>query len=177
MKKIIFLLFLYISFSTQAQYSSSGRQRQKQQQRDFTPQKIPKPNFKIKKYLGIIEYDIKKAAKKSSIKISSEKGKQFSKSLTVYNKKIKDITRINSFLLSSTKEMVEVFQKKARKTRDYSDQQKVQKKMNEDLKALTETIKEEDLKLVKSFKELLSKKQYKKWINYNKKLYKTFPKE
>ncbi len=177
MKKYIFLFFIFIGFVAQAQYGNMNR---RQRQRDYTQQtqqKTFEPNFKIKKHLGIVVYDIKKAAKKSSIKLSSKIGKEFSNVLTTYNKNIKGITRINSFLLNSTKEMVESFQKKAVKTGDYSDQPKVQKKMNENLKALSETLEKEDKKLDKTMKEILSGKQYKKWIKYNKKLYKIFPEE
>ena len=45
-----------------------------------------------------------------------------------YNKEVKDIRRINSFTLRSTKEMVENYQKKVAKTGDLTDQAKVQKK-------------------------------------------------
>ena len=120
MKKLVFLLILCCAFTAEAQYGNS-RNQQRQRQSMQTPQKAPEPDFNIEKYIGIVVYDIKKAAKKSSLKLSSEKGKEFSKVLTKYNKDIKDITRINSFLLRSTKEMVDNFQKNARKTGDFSN--------------------------------------------------------
>ena len=43
--------------------------------------------------------------------------------------------------------MVESFQKKSRKTGDFSNQPKIQKKMVENLKPISETLKEEDRKL------------------------------
>lgn len=174
MKKYIFLFFIFIGFVAQAQYGNMNR---RQRQRDYTQQNQPQnnqPTFNAKKYLGIVVYDIKKAAKKSSIKLSSKEGKIFSKTLTAYNKNIKDITRINSFLISSTKEMIENFQKKAMKSGDYSNQPKVLKKMKENFKSLSETLEKEDKKLDSTLKETLSKKQYKKWIKYNKKLNKVF---
>ena len=73
--------------------------------------------------------------------------------------------------------MIDNYQKETRKTGDYSNQIKVKVKMNENLKSLTETLKKEDKKLDTSIKKILSKKQYKKWIKYNKKIYKIFPKE
>jgi hypothetical protein len=97
--------------------------------------------------------------------------------LSKYNKDIKDITRINTFLLRSTKEMVENFQKKSRKTGDFSNQPKIQKKMVENLKPISDALKEEDRKLNNLIKRLLSEKQYKKWLKYNKKMSKIFPKE
>jgi len=177
MKKIILLFIFLFTSITQAQNGFGNSQRQRQRQMPQTQQKAPDPNFKIEKYLGIVIYDIEKSAKKSSIKLSSEEGKQFSKVVTKYNKSIKDFTRINSFLLKSTKEMVDNYQKSAMKSGDYSNQLKVQKVMMENLKPISETLKKEDLKLDKTIKSLLSEKQYKKWIKYNRKIYKIFPNE
>jgi hypothetical protein len=178
MKNIILFILLFCAFTTQAQYgygNNSGRQQQRQMPQ--TEQKAPEPNFDVERYVGIINYDIEKAAKKSSIKISSKEGKEFSKVLTKYNKDIKAITRINTFLLRSTKEMVENYQKKVMKTGDNSSQKKVTTTMNENLKPISEILIKEDRQLDKTMKGLLSEKQYKKWIKYNKKIYKFFPKE
>ena len=179
MKKYIILLFVFTSLVVQSQFNpSNGRNNQRQRQRiPQTAQKTPEPNFQIEKYLGIIIYELKKVSKKSNVKLSSKKGKQFAKVLTKYNKDIKDITRINSFLLRSTKEMVENFQKKSRKTGDFSNQPKIQKKMVENLKPISDALKEEDRKLNNLIKRLLFEKQHKKWLKYNKKMSKIFPKE
>jgi hypothetical protein len=180
MKKIILLLILGCSFTTNAQFGNgqrNGQRQQRQRQMPQTNQKAPEPKFEVKKYLRIVIYDIKKAAKKSRIKLSSKEGKEFSKVLTKYNKDLKDITRINSFLLRSTKEMVESFQKKSMESGDFSDQMNVQKKMNKHLKPIAKTLRKEDIKLDKTMKGLLSKNQYKKWIKYNRKMYKIFPRE
>ena len=179
MKKIILLFIFGCAFTAQAQYGNGQRngQRQQRQGASQTPQKAPKPKFEVEKFLGIIVYDIKKAAKKTSIKLSSKEGKEFSKVLTKFNKDIKGITRINSFSLKGTKEMVESFQKKSMESGDFSNQRNVQKKMNERLKPIAITLRGEDKKLDKTMKGLLSENQYKKWIKYNKKMHKFFPKE
>lgn len=182
MKKYIILLFIFTSLLLQGQFNPTNgrnnqRQRQQRQQIPQATQKAPEPNFQIEKYLGIIVYDLKKVSKKSSVKLSSKEGKQFAKILTKYNKDIKGITRINSFLLRSTKEMVESFQKKSRKTGDFSNQPKIQKTMVENLKPISAALKDEDKKLNNLMKRLLSEKQYKKWLKYNKKMSKIFPKE
>ena len=127
MKKIILLLILGSAFTAQAQYGSRNGSSQRQSQMGpQTQQEAPEPNFNVERYIGIVIYDINKAAKKSSVKLSSKEGKEFSKVLTKYNKDIKDITRINSFLLRSTKDMIDNFQKSARKSGDFSNQKKVQ---------------------------------------------------
>jgi len=151
----------------------NGRQRQMIQ----NPRKAPEPNFQVEKYLGIVIYDIEKAAKKSSIKTSSTEGKLFSKLLLEYNREIKEIRRINSFTLRSTKEMMENFQKKARESGNFSERTKVQQKMIKNLTPISEALKLKDKKFNTSVKRILSEKQYKKWIKYNRKLYKVFPKD
>lgn len=175
MKKYIFLLFVFTSFVAQSQFGGMRNQRQRQlPQTQTTP---PEPNFKIDRYIGIVIYDINKTAKKSGIKLSSKEGKLFSSTLKSYNQEVKDIRRINSFTLRSTKEMVENFQKKARETGDFSNQIEIQKKMGENLKPIVETLKVEDKKLVKILKENLSEKQYNKFLKYSRKIGKIFPKK
>ena len=176
MKKIIFLFILSSSITVHAQYGY-GSNNQRQRSMMQTQRKAPDPSFNIERFVGITYYDIIKAAKKSKVKLTSENGKIFSKILTDYNKSVKDISRINSFFLSSTKEMVENFQKKASKSGDFSDQQKIMQKMNETLRPIAETLQKEDEKLDKDIKGLLTEKQYDKWIKYNAKLFKFFKKE
>ena len=175
MKKYIFLLLIFTSFITYSQFG--GMRNQRQRQMPQTPQQAPEPDFKVEKYIGIIIYDIEKAAKKTGVKLSSDKGKKFSGLLTKYNKEVKDIRRINSFTLRSTKEMVENYQKKVAKTGDLTDQVKVQKKLADNLKPISETLKVEDEDLSKKLKEILTTKQYKKWLKYNRKQGKFLPKE
>jgi len=113
MKNIIFFLVFGSAFTVHAQYGYGNGQRQQQRQTVQAPQRAPKPNFDVRKHVGIIVYETEKAAKKSGIKLKSKQGDKFYKIVTDYNKSIKDITRINSFLLRSTKDMVEGFSEKS----------------------------------------------------------------
>lgn len=176
MKKYILLLFVFTSIVAHSQFNN-GMRNQRQRQMNQTPRQAPEPKYEIEKYLGILIYDIEKFAKKSKIKLSSEEGKKFSEVLTKFNKKIKDFRRINSFTLNSTREMVENFQKNAQKTGDFSERANIQKKMTENLKPISETLRIYDRELDTTMKEILSDKQYKKWIKYNRKNYKVFPKD
>ena len=181
MKNYLVLLLLCLGFSSYAQIGGMGMRNRSFQDQRFrqmtqTPNNV-KPNYEIEKYLGIVIYEIEKAAKKSSIKLNSDTGKQFQSILTMYNKTIRDFRRINSFTLRSTKEMVENFQTEAQKTRDFSGYEAIQKKMAKDLKPINETLTAEDRKLDQTLKSLLSEKQYDKWIKYNRKLNKYFPKD
>ncbi|MBU3011459.1 hypothetical protein KO506_08595 [Polaribacter vadi] len=177
MKKYIIAIFVFTTLQSYSQYNNNGMRNQGQNQMMQTPDKPADPDFKIERYLGIVIYDIEKAAKKSGIKLSSDEGKKFSSLLTTYNKEIKDIRRINSFTLKSTKEMIDNYQKNVAKTGDFSNQTKVRLEMASNLKPISDTLKKEDKELDKSIKALLSEKQYKKWIKYNRKIYKVFPKE
>lgn len=178
MKKIIILFIALISYSSYSQFGNrnqGNRQNQRQRQMPQTPREPPKFKYEVEKFLGIVIYDIEKAAKKSKIKLSSKEGQIFSKTLVAYNKEIKAIRRINSFTIRSTREMVESFQQNAQKTGDATGQKKIQETMMASLKPISEILKTKDLKLDKTLSELLSAKQYKKWIKFNRKLYKVFP--
>lgn len=177
MKKLILLLALITFGNLKAQMMNGGMQNQRQRQMMQTPEKAPEPKFDVELYLGIVVYDLEKTANKISVKLTSDEGITFSDILTNYNNKIKQIKRINSFTLNSSKELVENFQKNAIKNRDFSNQVEVQKKLAADLKPISETLKNEDQKLDADIKKMLSEKQYEKWIKFNKKLNKSFSEE
>jgi hypothetical protein len=180
MKKVILLFIILVSHSTYSQFGNrnqGNRQNMRQRQMTETPRQAPEFKYEVEKYLGIVVYDIEQAAKKSKIKLTSDTGKTFSTTLTAYNRDIKDLRRINSFTLRSTREMVENFQRNAQKTGDASDQKKVQETMAENLKPISNVLKIKDLELDKKMKTILSDKQYEKWVKYNRKLYKAFPTE
>lgn len=174
-KQLCCLVILCVTTLSFAQFGNNSRQRQNfpgpQQQQS------PKPKFEVEKYVGVVIYEIEKVAKKSGVKLSSETGKKFARIITNYNKSIKDIARINSFVLKNTKNMVESFQKTAIETGDFSRQQKVMKTMSENLKPIADNIKKEDLLLDEKIQAILSEKQHKKWLKYNRKFNKTFSKK
>jgi hypothetical protein len=169
MKKIIYLFIVLFALNMQAQLGNRGLggSRNPIPQQQTTPKA---PEFDVDRYVGFVEYDIEKASKKIGVNLSTDKGKKFASLIGRYNRDARDIRRINSFTLKSTKEMVENYQQKVLETRDYTNQQKVQKTMFENLKPIAETIREEDKKLDDKIFTLLSDKEYKKWLKYNKKI-------
>lgn len=167
MKKLVLFLYLFlISFIVNAQIRSITETGS-----TFNHQKVDDPEFDINQYVGIFNYNIKKSAKKTSVKLNTKEGEQFSKLLTNHNKKIKDIERINSFILKSTKEMVENFQKNVLKTGNLSNQQKVAKELKENTLPIYKLLKQENDLLNNEMNEFLSEKQLKKWKKYNKNLF------
>lgn len=180
MKRILLFFVLIGALSIEAQFMNNrgnSQRQQRQMQMNQAPQKAAEPNFKVEEYIGLVFYDLKKSLKKTGVKKSTEEGKEFSKLLLTYNKSVKDMARINSFLIKNTKKMVEDFQKKSLKSGDFSGKSKVLKKMNENLKPISSFLKEEDLNLTIKLKALLSIKQYRNWVKYNKKLKKIIPEQ
>jgi hypothetical protein len=169
MKKIISLFAFLFALTLQAQFGNGGLRgnRNPIPQTQTTPKA---PEFDVERYVGIVDYDFEKAAKKVGINLSSKEGKKFSTLLRIYNRDTNQIKRINGFTLRSTKDMVENFQQKAIETGDLSNQKKIQKTMVENLKPIVEAIKVEDKKLDDEIFVLLTEKKYKKWIKYNKKI-------
>ncbi|MGB0879097.1 MAG: hypothetical protein ACPGTO_00865 [Polaribacter sp.] len=170
MKKIILLLLLFSGFVAQAQYGYGNRQNQRQRQNQQRQQRPQKPKFDARKYLGFVNYDIEKAAKKTGLKTSSDVGKKFVHILKEYNNSTNQIQRINSFTLKSMKGLVESSQKKVMDGGDPSTLQTVQKTVQESFKPIADTLKEEREKLHKTLETLLSKKQFQKWQKFDRKV-------
>lgn len=166
MKHLVFYIVFLIGFTIHAQNTSLSDSRS-----IFNQANNEEPEFNIHEYVGIFDYNIKKSAKKSSIKLSTKAGIQFSTFLKNHNKKTKDIARINSFILKSTKDMVENFQKNVLKTGDFSNQEKVAKELQTNMKPIYLLLKNENDSLNKKMKNLLSEKQLKKWSKYNKNVF------
>jgi 5-hydroxyisourate hydrolase-like protein (transthyretin family) len=169
MKKFIYLFIVLFALNLQAQLGNRGL-RGNRNPIPQTQAKPKAPEFNVERYVGIVDYDVEKAAKKTGINLSSKEGKKFSTLLRIYNRDTNQIKRINSFTLRSTKDMVETFQQKAIETGDLSNQQKVRKTMTENLKPIVSAIRIEDNKLDEEIFLLLSDKKYKKWLKYNKKI-------
>jgi hypothetical protein len=168
MKKIIFFFLLLISFSINAQYEDSQRRRALER-RQVNRQPAEKVKFKTKKYLGIVVYDANKIAKKTKVKIKSEKGKKLKIAISKFNKSLKEMIRLNSFTFLEMEKYAERSQNEAQKTGDFSIMQKVQKTLNKRFKPFSDDLKEKEKNLDTSLKELFSDKEFKKWIKYKKK--------
>ncbi len=163
--KYIILLLLLTSFSINAQF---GRRPVNRTPVNTRAQKPPEVN--IEKLVGIYFYDIEKTTKKIGIKKSDKNYNKIVSLLNTFNKEQRDITRINSFLLSDSKNNLEAAQKSAQAARDYSIIQNAYTAVAKKLKPLIDLTKQRTEKLTKSFEEILSKKQFKKWNKYLNKL-------
>ena len=101
------------------------------------------------------------------MKKSSDTYPKFSSVLNSYNKELKQIKRINTFLFSEGKSKMETAQKEAIKNRDYTTLRIANKEVTESFKPIISSIEEKNKKLDLDLEKILSVKQLKKWKKYN----------
>lgn len=167
-KQVLFIFLFFSVFFAEAQYNSQFNRRQSMQPRQPRAAQQPRaPEIDVEKAVGLIFYNIEKVTKKTGIKKSSDTYPKFSSILNAYNKELKQIKRINSFLFSEGKSKMEAAQKEAIKNRDYTALQIANKEVTESFKPIISTIEEKNKKLNLKIEEILSVKQLKKWKKYN----------
>jgi hypothetical protein len=81
-------------------------------------QKPRAPKINVEKAVGLIFYNIEKVSKKIGIKETSDTYLKVFSILNSYNKELKQIKRINTFLFSEGKSKMEAAQKEAIENRD-----------------------------------------------------------
>ena len=167
-KQVLFIFLFFSVFYAEAQYNSQFNRRQSMQPRQPRAAQQPRaPKIDVEKAVGLIIYNIEKVTKKTGIKKSSDTYPKFSSILNSYNKELKQIKRINTFLFSEGKSKMEAAQKEAIKNSDYTPLQIANKEVTESFKPIISIIEEKDEKLNLKLEEILSTKQLKKWKKYN----------
>lgn len=170
-KKVILISFLLFSITTEAQYGSPyGSQynrRQSMQPRQPRAAQQPRaPEINVEKAVGLVFYNTEKISKKVGVKKSSNTFKKMSSIFNSFNKELKQIKRINTFLFSEGKSKMEAAQKESMKNRDFSALRKANKEVTESFKPIIKVIDDKEKTLDVTMKEILSEKQYRKWIKY-----------
>jgi hypothetical protein len=161
MKKVIFLVVIFCSISLSAQLRNRNNGYPNTNSRD-----VNAPKFKPAELAGLLEYDVKKACKKSGVKQQSDLGKKVTAAIEKYNKSIRDIKRINTFSLNDLKASYDAAVKMVEKTKDISNMSGVRKKMRVVIDPIRKETSKKDSILNVDLKALLSKKQLKKWVKY-----------
>ena len=178
MKKIIFLVAILQSIICFAQppgtRGNQGRGNQgrpqlgsqiQQNQRVEKPQK-----FNASDFSGIFYYDLEAVSKKIKIKNDAVKSRVH-KALRTYNDKVKEISFLNSIAL---KELDVVVNSKTQSLDDRIENRiKMRKKLDGLIRPIRRKIKESEALLNNSLEGVLSEKQFKKWLKYQKKITKT----
>ena len=154
-KQVLFIFLFFSVFFAEAQYNSQFNRRQSMQPRQPRAAQQPRaPKIDVEKAVGLIFYNIEKVTKKTGIKKSSDTYPKFSSILNSYNKELKQIKRINTFLFSEGKSKMEAAQKEAIKNRDYTALQIANKEVTESFKPIISTIEEKNKKLNLKLEEI-----------------------
>ena len=158
MKKIYFFIILFIySGLTFAQMrgQQSGQGQTSMQE------------FNAKNFAGIFKYDNEKIYKKLSIKDNNLK-KDINKPLYVYNKKIDEIIFLHTPKLEKVEREVNLQRENAMAHKDRQAMMIVMEEAKEQLAPIKNEIIEANKSLNLELSKILSEKQYKKWMKYQK---------
>ena len=166
MRKFTFLVFLLAGLSVAAQFRNPGRGIRQAPNRNQQNNTQPFPEFSPERAIGITYYNPEKAAKKIKLKKSKDEFGTFKKMILKFNKDVKDIARINSFMFLEAKQKVDGAQKLATESRDYTLLRTAFKEVGETFKPIVDIITEKEKKLDSLVKPLLNDKQFKKWKKY-----------
>ena len=120
----------------------------------------------VEKAVGLTFYNIEKVAKKIGVKKASKTFDKLASIFNSFNRELKQVKRINTFLFSEGKSKMEAAQKEAMKNRDFSALQKANKEVTESFKPIIKVIEEKEEKLDTDIEKVLTDKQQKKWVKY-----------
>ena len=167
-KHVLFVFLFFSTFYAEAQYNSQFNRRQgmRTRQPQQAQQQPRAPKINMEKAVGLIFYNIEKITKKIGVKKSSDAYLKVSSILNSYNKELKQIKRINTFLFSEGRAKMEASQKEAIKSRDATAFRIANKEVAESFKPIIGIIEKKDKELNLSLEKILSSKQLKKWKKY-----------
>lgn len=167
MKNITFLILLLFTLSLSAQF----RNRDNLGGYPNTNRGAASiPKFNAAEAAGLIEYEVKKTCKKIGVKPKSDVGKKVVEALTKYNKSVKDVTRINTISLKDLEKNYKQAYKTAQESRDFSSIRILRGQIKTVLTPIRKVAAKNDSILNVSLKEVLNKKQLKKWEKYSEKM-------
>ncbi|MDG2444485.1 MAG: hypothetical protein P8M14_03445 [Flavobacteriaceae bacterium] len=174
-KKTLLIVVLLFSITAEAQYGSRygsqyNRRQSMQPRQPRAAQQSRVPEIDVEKAVGLVFYNTEKVSKKIGVKKSSDAFIKITSIFNLFNKELKQIKRINTFLFSEGKSKMEAAQKETIKSRDYSALQKANKEVTESFKPIIKVIEDKEKKLDLDLKEFLSEKQQKKWVKYKENL-------
>lgn len=131
-------------------------------------QEAPKmPKYIAKNEANIFYYDLDEVVEKAKIK--KEKTESLTKKeLRIYNNKIKDISFLNFQKLNELDLVVNSIGEKARSSSDRDLILKIRKQIQETITPIRDSINKNEKILNTSLKNILSKKQFKKFIKHQK---------
>lgn len=156
MLKVITALFLSLSLigtNIYAQMPGGG----------MTP-----PDFDAQKAAGIYTYDFDEVVRKLKIN-DKESREQVAEALKIFNTKMDQLSYANTATFKELEDEFDRNVKIAMQNRDRSQMNGVKAKIEKTIPPLRMQVKEEEKVLNESLSKVFSEKQYKKWLNYQKK--------
>ncbi|MCL7753035.1 hypothetical protein [Polaribacter sp. Z022] len=162
MKKILFILIAFLTLNVFAQ-PPGGRGRRGDGQGPSSNNNQKAQKFNASNVARIFYYDIDKAIKKTKVK-KEEKQLSIKKIIKNYNLKIKEISFLNSQKFSDLNLVVNSGSKNILP----EERMKMRKKVNEIIRPIRDEIHELEKELNNNLEEVLTEKQFKKWLKYQK---------
>lgn len=147
MKRAVFIFILFTSYFSVAQEAP-----------EF-------PKYNAKNAATIFYYNYSEVPSKIKVKDDATKNKTF-KALKVYNSKVKKISFLNTPQLQELELTINSLGKQLYSNRDLAD--KVRKKVQKTILPIRDSIKVHQKTLNDDLKSFLSKKQFKKWLKYQR---------
>lgn len=163
MKQSLTLVFLFCFTLAFAQFPNAGMQR-----RGGNPNQMKSYKFDAKNQAGIFYYDIDKVIKKVKVKDDLNKNK-VSKVLRDYNHKIKELHFLESEKLTGIDNAIQTMMKIAKENGDRESMKEVRQNSRKALRPIREKVMNYERELNDSLEKILTDKQQKRWLKYQKK--------
>lgn len=160
MKRTYFFIILFI-------YSGISFAQMRGQQPGMGQGQATMPKFNAKNFAGILKYDAEKVYKKISVKDENLK-KEISKLLSEYNKKIDEIIFLDTPKLEKIEREVNLQRENAMLTKDRQAMMGIMEEARKKLAPVKNKVIEANKDLNQELSKILSEKQYKKWMKYQK---------
>ena len=173
MKNIFIVLIIFLTFNLYAQPPGGGGGRRSQGQNPQSEQSQEVKKFSASDAAGLFYYDIEKVVKK--IKVKDEKSQYaVKKALRNYNFRIKEILFLNSENLSGLDLVISSLPKPSKEERNQSSEDKSaenndrRKIIGNIIGPIRKEVKVHETELNQILEDILSEKQQKKWLKYQK---------
>lgn len=168
MKNIILILITFLTYNLFSQPPGGGGRRQ-QGQSPQSNQTQKEFKFNASEMAGIFYYDINEVIKKTKVKGENN---QFlvSKELKNYNFKVKEISFLNSKIFTDLDEVANSISNRG----DMEARKKMRRKVDELIRPIRDEVHQMEKELNDNLEKILSEKQFKKWLKYQKKQKESF---
>jgi len=163
MKKILFSAILFLTLNIVAQRSRGGGGGRQQSQSPELNQTKEVKKLTAKDIAGIFYYDVDEVIKKVKVK-DEDKQYTVTKALRNYNFKIKEILFLNTEKLTD----LDLLMNAMSNERDSESNKNIREKVGEVTRPIKENVHEHEKELNEILKGILSEKQDKKWLKYQK---------